>query len=105
MDASLIAHAARMIQDAVRSPAAVETQAGPAAVIILADPMPLWLFPALFLAGMLSQTAGLFLHRRSALISGAVLVLTAAALDRDLTLAVGQILATAGLLYCGGRPS
>ena len=48
MDASLIAHAARMIQDAVCSPAAVETQAGPAAVIILADPMPLWLFPALF---------------------------------------------------------
>lgn len=96
MDASLIAHAARMIQDAVCSPAAV---------VILADPMPLWLFPALFLAGMLSQTAGLFLHRRSALISGAVLVLTAAALDRDLTLAVGQILATAGLLYCGWRPS
>ena len=103
MDASLIAHAVRMIQDAVCSSAVVETQAGPAAVIILADPMPLWLFPALFLAGMLSQTAGLFLHRRSALISGAVL--TAAALDRDLTLAVGQILATAGLLYCGGRPS
>ena len=60
MDVSLIAHAARMIQDAVCSPAAVETRAGPAAAIILADPMPLWLFPALFLAGMLSQAADFF---------------------------------------------
>lgn len=103
MNASLIAHAARMIQDAVCSPAAVDNQAGRAATIILADPMPLWLFPAFFLAGMLLQAAGLLLHRRLALISGAVLVLAAAALDRDLTLAVGQVLATVGLFYCGGR--
>lgn len=103
MDARLIAHAVRVIQDAVRSPAAVDNQAGPVTAIILVDPMPLWLFSALFLAGTLLQAAGLLLHRRLVLISGAALVLAAAALDRDLTLAVGQILAAAGLSYCGGR--
>ena len=103
MDARLIAHAVRVIQDAVRSPAAVDNQAGPVTAIILVDSMPLWLFPALFLAGTLLQAAGLLLNRRLVLISGAALVLAAAALDRDLTLAVGQILAAAGLSCCGGR--
>ena len=105
MDAGLIAHAVRVIQDAVRSPAAVDNQAGPVTAIILVDPMPLWLFPALFLAGTLLQAAGLLLNRRLVLISGAALVLAAAALDRDLTLAVGRFWRLPGChTVAGGQP-
>lgn len=45
------------------------------------------------------QLAFLRLRRRLFLLSGALLVLGAAAVDRDLTLAVGQILVAAGL-FC-----
>ncbi|WP_165174680.1 hypothetical protein [Desulfovibrio sp. ZJ369] len=66
--------------------------------ILLNDALPLWLFPLLLLSGALLQLAFLRLRRRRLLLLGALLVLGAAAVDRDLTLAVGQIFVAAGLL-------
>ena len=84
---------AHTIQDAAQSAGPAGEEASRAATILLTDPLPLWLFPALFL------------HRRLWLAAGAGLVLAAAAVDRDLTLAVGQTLAFIGLLLYGRRKS
>lgn len=102
MDVSSVTRMTHAIEDAAQfsSPAGVE--AGRAATILLTDSLPLWLFPTLFLGGALLQGAALLLHRRLWLAAGAALVLSAAAVDRDLTLAVGQLLAFLGLCM-GGR--
>ncbi|WP_022656741.1 hypothetical protein [uncultured Desulfovibrio sp.] len=97
MDTSLITRAMRIIRDG--------EEASRAATIFLADPLPLWLFPAFFLGGLLLQAAALFLHRRLWLAAGTGFVLAAAAMDRDITLAVGQTLAFIGLLLCDRRKS
>lgn len=67
--------------------------------ILLNDALPLWLFPLLLVGGAVLQLAYLRLRRRLFLLLGAVLVLGAAAVDRDLTLAVGQMFVAAGL-FC-----
>ena len=105
MYASPITRIAHTIQDAAQSAGPAGEEASRAATILLTDPLPLWLFPALFLGGLLLQAVALFLHRRLWLAAGAGLVLAAAAVDRDLTLAVGQTLAFIGLLLYGRRKS
>ncbi|MDR3357628.1 MAG: hypothetical protein LBN96_01960 [Desulfovibrio sp.] len=60
-----------------------------------------WLFSALFAGGVLLQLVYCRRRKSCLLYAGCGLVLLAAALDRDITLAAGQLLAT-GLLsyYC-----
>jgi hypothetical protein len=66
-------------------------------VIVLNVPQPIWLFPLLFSSGVLLQLAYFYRCRQWLFIVGICLVLAAAALDYDLALAVGQILAVIGI--------
>ncbi|MGE9986038.1 hypothetical protein [Desulfovibrio sp. SGI.169] len=97
MDASSITRVARIIQDAAQAGGPAREEASRAAMILLTEALPLWLFPTLFLGGLLLQTAALFLHRRLWLAAGVALVLSAAIVDRDITLAAGQAVAFIGL--------
>ena len=97
MDASPITRIAHTLQDAAQSAGPAGEEASRAATILLTDPLPLWLFPALFLGGLLLQAVALFLHRRLWLAAGVALVLSAAIVDRDITLAAGQAVAFIGL--------
>lgn len=67
--------------------------------ILLNVAPPLWLFPLLLVSGAVLELLFLCLHCRLFLVLGTVLVLGAAAVDRDLTLAVGQLFVAAGL-FC-----
>lgn len=58
-----------------------------------ADMAALWFFPALFLGGLLLQIVCFARQKRPLLYAGSGMVLLAAALDRDITLAAGQLLA------------
>lgn len=67
------------------------------------ESLRLWLFPALFLGGVVLQLLYLRLRRPWLLPAGAALTLGAAALDGDFSLAVGQILAAAGFALLGRK--
>lgn len=69
--------------------------------LLPADSLRLWLFPSLFLCGVALQLLYLRLRQPLLLLAGAALILGAAALDSDLSLAVGQILAAAGFALLG----
>jgi hypothetical protein len=70
-------------------------------VIVLEEWLPVRVFPLLFFSGVLLQTAWFFCRRRGLFFAGIVFVLSAAALDRDLALAVGQVLAAIGIhIFC-----
>lgn len=69
--------------------------------LLPAESLRLWLFPALFLGGVVLQLVYLRLRRPWLLLAGAALTLGAAALDRDLSLAVGQVMAAAGFALLG----
>lgn len=60
MDASSITRVARIIQDAAQAGGPAREEASRAAMILLTEALPLWLFPTLFLGGLLLQTAALF---------------------------------------------
>ncbi|WP_297828487.1 hypothetical protein [uncultured Desulfovibrio sp.] len=105
MDATPITRMAHTVQDAAQSAGPAREEISRAATILLTDPLPLWLFPTLFLGGLLLQAAALFLHRRLWLTAGVGLVLAAAAVDSDLTLATGQALAFIGLCGCARQKS
>lgn len=79
------------------STGAAAQQAAAGAPLLLDLALPLWLFPLLLVSGIALELLFLCLHHRLLLGLGAVLVLGAAALDRDLTLAVGQIFVVVGL--------
>jgi hypothetical protein len=51
-----------------------------------------WLFSALFAGGVLLQLVYCRRRKRCLLHAGCIMVLAAAALDRDITLAAGQLL-------------
>jgi hypothetical protein len=57
-----------------------------------ADPVQLWLFPILFGTGLLVQLAGFWKKNRPLFFAGVALLVLGAAFDRDIVLAVGQIL-------------
>ncbi|MDE5879736.1 MAG: hypothetical protein K2G99_06920, partial [Desulfovibrio sp.] len=89
--------------------AALAASAGevPGRLFTLAAPPLPWLAPGCILAGVALQLLALFCARggrgltrgRLALcIAGALIVFAGAALDRDVTVAVGEALALAGLL-------
>ncbi|MDE6735115.1 MAG: hypothetical protein K2J64_06595 [Desulfovibrio sp.] len=88
------------------SPAAI-TEAG--RVFVVPGPLLPWLAPACILAGIALQLGALaFLGARKKPLAlrtglvcagGALLVLTGAALDRDITVAVGEALALAGIWF------
>ena len=58
-----------------------------------------WLFSALFAGGVLLQLAHYRWRKNCLLYAGCGMVLIAAALDRDITLATGQLLAAALASY------
>jgi hypothetical protein len=72
--------------------------------IALVGDCPLWLSPSLFFCGVAMQLVFCRFRWKAFLYAGACLVLASAALDYDLTLAVGQALAVAGLLAWRGKP-
>lgn len=71
--------------------------------IALVGDCPLWLSPALFFCGVAMQLVFYRFRWKAFLYAGACLVLASATLDYDLTLAVGQALAVAGLLAWRGN--
>lgn len=82
-------------------------------IFTLPAPFAPWLAPASILAGIALQLGALaFLRARKrglaareglACAAGAALVLTGAALDRDITVAVGEALALTGIWFAWGK--
>lgn len=63
------------------------------------DPLP-WLFPSLAVFGLALQFAALLFNNRSLLLAGFAFVAGAAFFERDIALAVGDILATLAVWIC-----
>lgn len=66
---------------------------------ITGDPLG-WLYPALIIMGICLQLAAIFFKMRILLIAGMIMITGGAFAERDLTIMVGDFLATIGLFLC-----